>query len=55
MEALGLPEDVLRRQPVRLWSASTGTLVHQWVREPATSRDELLGLLTDVRDRLLNR
>ena len=55
VEALGLPDDMLRRQLVRAWFAFTETLVHQWVREPATSRDELLGLLTDVRDRLLNR
>jgi AcrR family transcriptional regulator len=53
--ALGLPDDVLRRQLVRAWFAFTETLVHQWVREPATSRDELLELLTDVRDRLLAR
>ncbi|SFK60067.1 TetR/AcrR family transcriptional regulator [Geodermatophilus ruber] len=53
--ALQLPDDALRRQLVRAWFAFTEDLVHQWVRDPATSRPELLRLLTDVLDRLLDR
>ena len=53
--ALGGLDDPLRRQLVRAWFAFTEDLVQQWVREPATSREELLALLTDVLDRLLGR
>ncbi|SHH19597.1 TetR/AcrR family transcriptional regulator [Geodermatophilus nigrescens] len=60
MGALGIGapgglEDPLRRQLVRSWFAFTEDLVHQWVREPATSREDLLALLTDVLGRLLDR
>jgi hypothetical protein len=47
-------EDPLRRHLVRSWPAATEDLVHQWVREPATSRDELLGPPTDLLERLLD-
>ncbi len=55
VSALGLPDDALRRQLVRAWFSFTEELVHQWVREPTTTRPELLRLLTDVLDRLLPR
>ena len=55
VSALGLPDDALRRQLVRAWFSFTEELVHQWVREPTTTRPELLRLLTDVLDRLLAR
>jgi len=53
LEALGLPDDALRRQLVLAWFAFTEDLVGQWTRDPTTmSRDELLALLRDVLDRL---
>jgi AcrR family transcriptional regulator len=52
LQALGLPDDVRRRQLVRSWFAFTEDLVGQWTREPAMTRDELLALLRDVLDRL---
>ena len=53
IEALGLPDDALRRQLVLAWFAFTEDLVGQWTRDPTTmTRDELLGLLRDVLDRL---
>jgi AcrR family transcriptional regulator len=53
LEALGLPDDALRRQLVLAWFAFTEDLVGQWTREPTTmSRAELLTLLRDVLDRL---
>ncbi|PWW24744.1 TetR family transcriptional regulator [Geodermatophilus normandii] len=51
--ALGGLQDPLRRQLVRSWFAFTEDLVHQWVREPAVSREELLALLTDLLEQLL--
>ncbi|MFL6095549.1 MAG: TetR/AcrR family transcriptional regulator [Blastococcus sp.] len=53
LEALGLPDDALRRQLVLAWFAFTEDLVGQWTRDPTTmTRDELLALLRDVLDRL---
>jgi AcrR family transcriptional regulator len=52
LEALGLPDDALRRQLVLAWFAFTEDLVGQWTREPTMTRDELLTLLRDVLDRL---
>jgi AcrR family transcriptional regulator len=52
LEALGLPDDALRRQLVLAWFAFTEDLVGQWVQEPAMTRPELLALLRDVLDRL---
>jgi len=53
LEALGLPDDALRRQLVLAWFAFTEDLVGQWTRDPTTmSREELLVLLRDVLDRL---
>jgi hypothetical protein len=54
LEALGLPDDALRRQLVLAWFAFTEDLVGQWTREPTTmTRDDLLSLLRDVLDRLV--
>jgi AcrR family transcriptional regulator len=53
LEALGLPDDALRRQLVLAWFAFTEDLVGQWTREPTMSRADLLTLLRDVLDRLL--
>jgi len=53
LEALGLPDDALRRQLVLAWFAFTEDLVGQWTREPTMSRAELLTLLRDVLDRLV--
>jgi AcrR family transcriptional regulator len=54
LEALGLPDDALRRQLVLAWFAFTEDLVGQWTRDPTTmTRDELLALLRDVLDRLV--
>jgi AcrR family transcriptional regulator len=53
LRALGLPDDVLRRQLVLAWFAFTEDLVGQWVREPRMTRTELLALLRDVLDRLV--
>ena len=56
LEALGLPDDALRRQLVLAWFAFTEDLVGQWTRDPTTmTRDELLTLLRDVLDRLAVR
>jgi hypothetical protein len=53
LEALGLPDDALRRQLVLAWFAFTEDLVGQWTRDPSTmSRAELLALLRDVLGRL---
>ena len=52
LEALGLPDDALRRQLVLAWFAFTEDLVGQWTREPTMSRADLLTLLRDVLDRL---
>jgi AcrR family transcriptional regulator len=52
LEALGLPDDALRRQLVLAWFAFTEDLVGQWTREPTMTREELLTLLRDVLDRL---
>jgi AcrR family transcriptional regulator len=55
LEALGQPDDALRRQLVLAWFAFTEDLVGQWTRDPETmSREELLALLRDVLDRLTN-
>jgi AcrR family transcriptional regulator len=54
LEALGLPDDALRRQLVLAWFAFTEDLVGQWTREPTMTREELLTLLRDVLDRLAN-
>jgi AcrR family transcriptional regulator len=53
LEALGLPDDRLRRQLVLAWFAFTEDLVGQWAREPTMTRPELLALLRDVLDRLV--
>jgi AcrR family transcriptional regulator len=53
IDALGLPDDALRRQLVLAWFAFTEDLVGQWTREPTMTRDELLALLRDVLDRLV--
>ena len=53
LEALGLPDDALRRQLVLAWFAFTEDLVGQWTREPTMSRADLLTLLRDVLDRLV--
>jgi hypothetical protein len=53
LDALGLPDDALRRQLVLAWFAFTEDLVGQWVLEPTLTRSELLALLRDVLDRLL--
>jgi len=55
LQALGLPDDVLRRQLVLAWFAFTEDLVGQWVIEPTMTRPELLALLRDVLDRLTRR
>jgi len=55
IDALGLPDDALRRQLVLAWFAFTEDLVGQWTREPTMTRDELLALLRDVLDRLTTR
>ena len=55
LEELDLPDDARRRQLVLAWFAFTEDLVGQWTREPTMSRDELLGLLRDVLDRLTTR
>jgi AcrR family transcriptional regulator len=55
LEALGLPDDALRRQLVLAWFAFTEDLVGQWAQEPAMTRPELLTLLRDVLDRLTAR
>jgi len=56
LEALGLPDDALRRQLVLAWFAFTEDLVGQWTQDPTTmTREELLGLLRDVLDRLTAR
>jgi AcrR family transcriptional regulator len=53
LEALGLPQDALRRQLVLAWFAFTEDLVGQWTRDPTTmTREELLALLRDVLNRL---
>jgi len=53
LEALGLPDDALRRQLVLAWFAFTEDLVGQWTRDPTTmTRADLLALLRDVLDRL---
>jgi len=53
LEALGLPDDALRRQLVLAWFAFTEDLVGQWTRDPTTmTRDQLLALLRDVLNRL---
>src|SRR3954454_11728586 len=53
LEALGLPDDALRRQLVLAWFAFTEDLVGQWTRDPSTmSRAALLALLRNVLDRL---
>jgi AcrR family transcriptional regulator len=54
LEALGLPDDALRRQLVLAWFAFTEDLVGQWTSDPTTmTRDELLTLLRDVLNRLV--
>ncbi|SNR34197.1 TetR/AcrR family transcriptional regulator [Blastococcus mobilis] len=55
LTALGLPDDLRRRQLVLAWFAFTEDLVGQWVEEPTMSRPELLDLLHDVLDRLTAR
>jgi AcrR family transcriptional regulator len=55
LTALGLPDDLRRRQLVLAWFAFTEDLVGQWVEEPTMSRPELLDLLRDVLDRLTAR
>ena len=55
IDALGLPDDALRRQLVLAWFAFTEDLVGQWTREPTMTREELLALLRDVLDRLVTR
>ncbi|MGY1813148.1 TetR/AcrR family transcriptional regulator [Blastococcus sp. SYSU D00820] len=52
--ALGLPDEPARRQLVRAWFAFTEELVHSWVREPTTSREELLAQLRRVLDVLVS-
>ena len=53
IEALGLPDDALRRQLVLAWFAFTEDLVGQWTRDPSTmTRADLLALLRDVLDHL---
>jgi AcrR family transcriptional regulator len=54
LEALGLPDDALRRQLVLAWFAFTEDLVGQWAHEPTMTRQELLDLLRDVLDRLVS-
>jgi AcrR family transcriptional regulator len=53
LDALGLPDDALRRQLVLAWFAFTEDLVGHWVQDPTMPRPELLALLRDVLDRLV--
>ena len=55
LQALGLPDDALRRQLVLAWFAFTEDLVGSWALDPTMSRPELLELLRDVLDRLIAR
>jgi AcrR family transcriptional regulator len=53
LQALGLPDDALRRQLVLAWFAFTEDLVGSWAENPTMPRPELLALLRDVLDRLV--
>jgi len=55
LRSLDLPDDTVHRQLLRAWFAFTEDLVNQWVREPATSRADLVALLLDVLERLVER
>jgi AcrR family transcriptional regulator len=55
LDALGLPDDALRRQLVLAWFAFTEDLVGHWVQDPTMPRPDLLALLRDVLDRLVAR
>ena len=55
LTALGLPDDLRRRQLVLAWFAFTEDLVGSWADEPTTSRPALLALLREVLDDIVGR